>query len=200
MQNVTHEHKKIFIVFILLIVLVVGMVVVRWKKADVLKQHIALNWTTTDGRVPPPTPLPRAIYRINLEDVPVASGGTFRAKLVFEAKGFTVLGSDAIIQFDPSFLTVVEPVSPGTFFITYPRKTIDTQKGIVKISGFEMQKLRSVDQSVEFATITFQALKVGTTALKFDFEKNSTAHTTVVEKGSAKNILDAVVNADIIIK
>lgn len=191
------EYKKIVIVCAVLLLLLGGTIMVRSMKQRQLQQEIGNNSVRQISPFPTYHPV-RATYKIVLNGPTVPVGETIDAKLLFEAKGFIITGSDVYLKYDPVFLEV-QTIATGDFFLTYPRKTTDEKKGMVKLTGFQSNVTTPINQAVLFATVTFVAKQQGETSLSYDFVPDATDRTTIVEKGTAQNVLDAVDGAKVTI-
>ncbi|MBI2616558.1 hypothetical protein HYW55_00290 [Candidatus Gottesmanbacteria bacterium] len=193
------EYKKILVVFVVLVVLLIGTLVLRMQKQNELNLRLTNGNGSSSQGIVPSIP-PRGTYKIVLDKSETYVGETVTATIIFDAPGFTLSGTDAIIQFDESILNAESPITTSDFFITYPRKIIDNEKGIIKITGFQTKETVAVTTPVTLASIQFRSIKAGNTEISFDFVVNSTSHTTLVEKGTAKNIVDAIENAKVSIQ
>jgi hypothetical protein len=96
--------------------------------------------------------------------------------------GEDTLGTDAIILYDPTMLKAVS-VSEGTLYPTYNPSTnarINQEKGRIVLSGStgfnSLVKATGV-----FGKITFTPRKKGKTVLKFDYVKNDTSKSGIVD-------------------
>ena len=102
----------------------------------------------------------------------VQNSAEFVTKIYIDTSGADVAGSDVIINFNPVFLKATK-VEPGLIFDDYPLAAIDSEKGIVSVSGVSgsVDNLFNGDDVV--AKITWQAQKTGITEVSFDFTESA---------------------------
>lgn len=108
-------------------------------------------------------------------------------------------GTDAIIKFNPSQITV-SSVTPGSIYPDYPTANPDNSKGTISISGLSSVST-PYNGSGKFATINL-AVNSNASAgsqlqLTFDFDPNNKSKTTdsnVVQTATVVDILDSVTN------
>lgn len=115
--------------------------------------------------------------------------------------GYTTDSTDLVVKYDPEFL---EPqgenfAQVGQIYSEYPAVQVDEKKGLVGISGITIPGNNGFSGVGAFARLNFKARKDGQTQVTIDFEPGKTSDSNVVLSGSAKDILGAVENADIII-
>ena len=197
------ELKKILLVVGILFVLLLVFFALRWQRSLMLKK-VGDNTQKNAEKTVSETVLPQTkepSYLIGLSPNPVQSGDVVNAEVIFDAAGKEVVGSDVIIKYDPTLLQIEEEIVPGKFFSSYLRKTVDNSLGILKVTGInpagDGQKPGS---PVVFFSVIFKTIKPGASVIKFDFKKGKTNTTTLVEKGTSRNILGLVSDANLIIK
>ena len=173
------EITKIGIVTAILIILLGGFILLRIKRVQVLK---------------PAAVVPASSNQMYFKPAKTEStvGTQFDVDIYFRAKDKILFGADAVVAFDPNYLEVSQ-VQPATFFQEYPRKKIDAVNGVVKITGYNPINNKPLSEDILFATLKVKAKKKGSVKLTFDYKAGSTNATTLVERGTSKNIL-AVVN------
>lgn len=108
-------------------------------------------------------------------------------------------GTDAIIKFNPSQITV-SSITPGSIYPDYPTANPDNTKGTISISGLSSVST-PYNGSGKFATLNLTInsnASAGSTAqLTFDFDPNNKSKTTdsnVVQTATVVDILDSVTN------
>lgn len=124
-------------------------------------------------------------------------GTEFEISVDFSADGKVLDGADAIIRFDKSKIEMVE-ITNGEYFQMYPRKTIDNENGVVKVTAFQPRDDKPIKNQITLFTLKLKARKAGTAPLIFDYQKGKTNLSTVVEKGTSQNILGSVKNTEIV--
>lgn len=145
-----------------------------------------------------PTPRPRlATFSLSPAKTTVSGNDSLTLTLTL-ATEYELTGADAVLRFDPEFLTVQE-VEAGQTFSLYPRLTYDNNTGQIIITGINID-LPSSPNFPDFATITFHAKQHGTTKVQFDFKYGTTSGSTAVRAEDAKNILSHIENAKIVIR
>lgn len=184
------ESKKIFLVTGVLAILLIGIFVIRWQRQKSLSQDGKTGEVTTAKKTPTPTFEPvTGVYYALPSQKSVKAGGKVSVNVAFVAEGKKLDGSDVILKFDPNFLVADKSLVFGDYFSNYPRKEVDNSKGIIKVTGFTPKKADPITVLTSLFTVTFQAKKTGTTKITFDFVKWATSTTTLVEKGTSKNLL-----------
>ena len=129
----------------------------------------------------------------------VSQGKEFEMVIYLRADKKTLFGADAVITYDPEYLDVVE-IKEADIFKSYPKKKADAEKKLIKISGYTPANDRPLSGEQLFATLKLKAKKAGKTKLTFDFQKGRTNRSTLVEAGTSRNVLGAVLEAYIDIK
>lgn len=199
MQNA--EYKKIFIVVLVLIILTIGLFILRRERKKTLEEALKKETASTGEELQAPTITPEVlsgVYKIIFEKGNISVGESVGTSASFTTDSRILSGSDVILSFDPAYLEVEGDIKPGDYFSSYPRKLVDNAKGIVKATAFGGSG-QIVSQPTTLFTVTFKAKKEGTTTLSFDFAKGRTNLTTLVEKGTSKNILGNVYGATLTI-
>lgn len=190
------DQQKILLVFILLIVLLIGIVVLRNYKAMQLKNQME------PSQYPPITEIvkiPQGRMQVVM-DREAQVGGKIKAQVSIQTDGRELFGSDAILLYDPQYLEVADEndLVTGDYFENFPRRQIDAENGVIKVTGFS-PSTSILDEVKPLFSVSFTALKAGQTTVSIDFEKDSTNTSTLVERGTSQNILEEVVNADLTI-
>lgn len=123
---------------------------------------------------------------------------SFTLDIVLDTQGTDTDGTDAILIYDASRFTATS-ITAGTIYPDYPGSNIDEAGGKITVSGLSSVATPFVGKGT-LATINFKVLdnaQVGVSQIKFDFDPNDKAKTTdsnVVERGTASDILNSVVN------
>lgn len=129
----------------------------------------------------------------------ISLGTEFEMAVYFRTDVKNLFGADAVITYDPEYLDVVE-IKEADIFKSYPKKKADTGKKVIKITGYTPASDKPLSGEQLFATLKLKAKKAGNTKLTFDFQKGGTNRSTLVEKGTSRNVLGAVSEAYIDIK
>lgn len=195
------EMQKMGVVFGILFILLIGFLVIRMRstgKTAAPPQNT--NMTQNAG----PTVIPKrddktGVMGIEPDQVKTKPGETFRVNIYFQSGGKNVYGADAVLNYDPNFLSVNE-IIPGGVFKEYPSQKIDQNSGTVKVTGFELIPYQDAVNKPPFFSISFTAGKAGETSLTLIFQKERTNLSTIVEAGTSRNILGTVYPAKIIIR
>lgn len=194
----TNEQKKIGMVLLVLVLLVAGFFLLR-KGRTVPVENKTVQTVPTIA-VSPTSVASSGIYTILPSQSTIKSGATLALTVQFEAPGKRLDGSDVFLRFDPVYLDIDENFTYGTYFMTYPRVTVDKIKGEVKVTGFRSSQVATLNQPTVFFVVRFTARQIGRTAVSFEYQKGRTNLTTLVEKGTSKNILNQVFPASITIE
>jgi hypothetical protein len=149
-----------------------------------------------------PTPaseLPVGVMRIK---APVQSvlGQPFKVSVSLEAPNTVLSGADMILRYDPEKVSANTEIVTGDFFANYPRKQVDAAKGIIHVTGFGARILDPIQSPQEFCMITFEGKGKGTATFSIDWATNRTNLSTIVERGSSKNILGSAPEATVTIE
>lgn len=202
MQNQSgNEMKKIMFVTVILLILLVGIIAVRFQKSSQLN---GLSRSGGSGSVIPPTttvtprPAPVGAYTINPSTVNLKAGQSTTVDVLFTANNKKLDGADAVLLFDPQYLSA-GPILPGPYFGLYPRKEINNNLGFVKVTGLSRVTQTPVTSTVTFFTLTLTAKKAGTSALKFDFTYGLNNKSTLVEAKTSLNLLGVTSGSQITI-
>jgi len=132
-------------------------------------------------------------------------GQTFDTNILIDTGGKTIDGVDILyLRFDPKILEVVDSdsktpgvqIKQGTLFSMYLGNTVDNSAGKISISGLVQPGSGGFMGSGVFATITFKAKAAGNAKVSFDFTPGSTRDANMAEHGTAKDILEKVINAN----
>ncbi len=198
------EIKKIILVVMVFVILLVGLLIVRGG---------GINTKDRFAKIEPTQPIPisepvavktkipekKLAGQMRFNNIPksIKIGTEFEITVDFSANGKVLDGSDAIIRFDKSQIEIVG-ITNGEYFQLYPRKTIDNNNGVVKVTAFQARDDKPIENQITLFTLALKAKKAGTIPLKFDYIKGKTNLSTVVEKGTSQNILGSVQNTEIV--
>lgn len=137
------------------------------------------------------------------------SSGTFNkgcsttVKINLDTGGAETDGADAILTFDSSRFTAVN-ITNGTIYPDYPGNYIDNAVGKITISGLASVATPFKGQGV-LATVNFTVAGTapeGATQMTLDFDpqdKSKTTDSNVVQRGTAVDVLNSVVDGNYII-
>ena len=106
-----------------------------------------------------------ASLKFDKTTVSTTNGGTFEIAVTVDPGSDTLSSVDAYVAYDASYLKV-NTVTAGTLFPTVSNDI--STSGKVYIAGMVNDPTTSISTSGTVATITFQALKDGSTTLTFD--------------------------------
>lgn len=193
------EYKKIAVVVLVLLVLLSAIAFLRLRSNKTpggQKQSVNVAYQIA-------TPTPSGLigsYSVVFEDKKPKVGQPISAIVSFSAKGKRIVGTDVILHFDPAFLVPDKKLKLLDFFTRYPRQEVDLVKGTIKVTGFQAKNDQPLTTPNVLFIATFQVKKTGATRLWFDFVPGKTNLTTLVEKGTSKNILGIVKDAAITIE
>lgn len=126
-------------------------------------------------------------------------GCSFSLDINLDTGGAATDGTDVVLLFDPSKLTV-NSITPGTIYSDYPGSNFDNSAGKITVSGLSSVTSSFTGHGV-LASLAFTVVNVATssTQIKFDFDPNDKAKTTdsnVVDRNSAADILGNVTNGN----
>lgn len=112
-------------------------------------------------------------------------------------------GADMVIIYDPRVLSLVPgsagaPVSVGLLYSDYPLNKADETLGRIMVSGITSRPGGILPQGV-FGTVTFRANQAGRASISLDFTPGSTTDSNIIETKTARDLLDGVNNAEVVI-
>lgn len=135
--------------------------------------------------------VPKATFRIN-EVVPVTVN--------INTGGHSIDGVDLIVSFDPKILeATTSGLIKGKIFDEYPLLSVDSNKGLIYISGVNSAK-NAFNGIGQFALLNLKAKIPGQTTLSINFKKGATTDSNLVETGTSKNILETVNNLELTVQ
>ncbi|OGG16354.1 hypothetical protein A3D05_01565 [Candidatus Gottesmanbacteria bacterium RIFCSPHIGHO2_02_FULL_40_24] len=185
------EKQKIFIVLLILAVLISGIIYIRKRNSSVKiipEVQIQEKEETFEDEE-----IKGGSIFLSTDTPLIKVGSEATVSVNFGAYGKNIFGSDVILLFDPEYLSTDENmIEPGDFFTSIPRKTVDTDNGIIKITAIEGRDEVLTEEVSNAFSIRFRGLKPGSSVISFSFIKNETNTTTLVERGSSQNLLDEV--------
>lgn len=195
------EMNKIVFVLVILFILLTGLVFVRQMRQAALRTQLAKQQPKMTDITLPTVESDNAtgILRLVPARYQAKVGDAFTLSVELDAIGKQLDGADAILRFDPTVLEVVD-INPGTYFSTYPRKTIDNVNGSVKVTGFTSSVLPPLESPQQLFTLNMQAKKAGSYKVTIEFIKDETTLSNLVEHITSKNILGEVENAQVVIQ
>lgn len=124
-------------------------------------------------------------------------GDTAMVDIRVSTGGYTTLGTDASIKYDPSFLEASSGAfTQGNLYPDYPIVTIDNQKGSVKVSAVDPQG-NGFNGNGILGTVRFTTKKQGKASLTVEYQPNSSVFSNMVDIQSSKDILGAFYGVDL---
>lgn len=104
------------------------------------------------------------------------TGNNFDVKILINTNGQKTLGGDAIVVYDPNFLTINPPAVKGTFFDVFQDHTIGGTTNKYLLSAWQTTDVNPVSTANDslFGTVTFNAKSSGNTTLSFDCTTGTT--------------------------
>ncbi len=156
---------------------------------------------------PPPPPvrktnIPKTVGKISLT-VPKANvkvNEIVSVSVVIDTGGRTIDGADLVVRFDPKILEATPGgLVKGGLFDEYPLVAVDKKTGLISISGVNSLK-KGYQGTGQFATLNLKAKLPGNTAITIDFNKGSTTDSNLTETGTAKDLLEAVDNLELVVQ
>ncbi len=197
------EIIRVGIVLIILLLLLVILIFLRIKS----KQRLIEVQNGKGVLATPTVTVGENIYNnimfFRPEKKLVTVNEEFDLSIFFQADKKTINGADAVIFYNPEAIEVVEiqaSSETGEYFKSYLKKKIDPVKKVIKITGYQPKDQGALSGEKRFATLKLRAKKKGLETLSFDFVAGTTNRTTLVEKGTGKNLLGNAIGAEIEIK
>lgn len=124
-------------------------------------------------------------------------GCNFSLSVIVNTGGVQTDGTDAILFYDPTRFLATK-INNGTIYVDYPGNNIDTQNGKITVSGLSSVSSAFVGTGI-LATIDLKVLDnapEGLTQIKFDFTRDSTTDSNVVERGTVSDVLSQVIDGN----
>ena len=140
--------------------------------------------------LPKLTPVLASTLSLNPQYTNVEQGKDLVVDVVLTGKGELIDGCDAVVTYDPNFLSVKD-VKQGTFFANYPLKNDDGQ-GKLQITALAPQDGIKISGGKVIATVTFEIMDSGQTQVGLAFTSGSTSDSNVpLHKTSADSLTAA---------
>lgn len=110
-------------------------------------------------------------------------------------------GTDVVIKYDPKVLEASSGAfEKGTIYSEYPNIKVDSQDGLIQLSGISSTAGQGFQGVGVFGRLNFKTKAQGSTTLSVDFVKNATHESNIVENQSGKDVLVGVSNLNLNIK
>ena len=122
-------------------------------------------------------------------------GEKFSVGIILESKDYPVNGTDVILNFDPTLLTIEEKgVQTTSVFPLYPRNWVNKEKGEVILTGLATAPAENPfggPQTLGF--LTFRGLKQGLAQVSIvHSQKEGSPSSTIIKAKGSENILSEV--------
>ncbi len=187
------SHALIHWLFLILVVAVCGYAfqdeLYAWL-SDADQNQVTVN-----------LPSDQAVISIDPQNKSVKIGDTFSANIILNTRGGPIDAVDIYtLHYDPTLLQVIDDmpdqkgiqIQPGIIIPFNAVNLVNESTGTIKLGQASAGGASFTGQGV-LATVHFKAIGVGTSFLKFDFNKGSTVDTNAAHRGKDK--LAAVVDA-----
>jgi len=132
------------------------------------------------------------------ESAALTVGKTYSTQVVLDTKNKVIIGSDAVLSYDPSIIEV-SSIEEGSIFPRYPSVDFSQESGKIIISAVAPPGQEFTGNGL-LATIYFKALKAGSSEFKFKFNPGYTNDSNVTETNSAKDLLGTANNLPLTIE
>lgn len=149
--------------------------------------------------VPTPTPIRSTMYT-QPASVETIVGRRFDVTIVIDAKNTVINGVDSVISYDPTMLRIAQVTAPASQDKTLSLLRKQVENGKIYITAIKTVANDIPTQELPIAKLSIQALKSGTTILKFENKPGTTTASTIIQALGSVNILDKVTNATIVVK
>lgn len=150
--------------------------------------------------VPVPTSAPKATLSLDPSTSNLNRGCDFSVNVNVDTGGAKTDGTDAILLYDPTRLTVAS-ITSGKIYADYPSDDIDQNVGKITISGLSSVSTPFTGKGT-LATVNFSvkgSASLGATKIHFDFDpnnKNKSTDSNVVERETVVDVLESVVSGN----
>ncbi len=192
------KNKKLLIVLLVLVLSVESL----WAVGFIRKNNKTINFS-------PAKLLPKKdMGRLSLTPgrIETKSGEQFSLGVIVDPKNYQINGVDAVIQYDPNVLTVVDAdnqkpqvqVAQGDLFPTLLINSVDPLEGIITLTASRLSKdTPAINTSGSLANITFISQISGTTQVRILFDPNTSSTSNIMQADTSNNILTDVDHATI---
>lgn len=117
-------------------------------------------------------------------------GDKVAVNIRLSTSGHNISGTDLILRFDPKILQASSSAfAKGSIFADYPQISVDSQIGVMTVSGVSGLNKKYFNGIGRFGTITFIAQASGQTSLSITFTKDSTTDTNVFDASTNQDVL-----------
>lgn len=135
----------------------------------------------------------------------VKVGDQITATITIDTKGGESVGTDVVLDYDPSILEVVDAdsaaagvqITKGTLYDFVPLNTVLLATGRISYSAAQQPTNPSYKGAGTLATVTFKAKAPGDSQLAFEFQPGSLRDTNIVKANDSRDLLSKVTNAEV---
>ena len=156
-------------------------------------------WLISSGRIKPFAAGAGGSISLSPSSGTITVGQNLTVSIIANSAGQEVTGVDVrFLHYNPSDLELQGQIQKGSIFSSYSTASVDTNTGMISISGTIAGGETQKAISGVLATMTFKALKVGTTQLNFDYDPanpQKTTDTNMVQNDGSGNISDILEQA-----
>lgn len=177
------KSKKYIIVGV--IAFVINLILVGYLYLGTKKNSVALESVKIVEQKAIITPHKKlAEFRLQADKKSITVGSVFTINIQLDSPD-KLLGADAVITYDPSYLKVTK-LEAGSMFANYPRLLDNRDRNRVIVTGVNIEKDQS-QKGVDFAQIHFTGIKAGSTTISFELDKQKGS--TAIRANDGENIL-----------
>lgn len=120
-------------------------------------------------------------------------GETVPVKVRVWTGGRITSGTDLVLRFDPKVLEASSTAFVrGKIYTDYPLISVDSQRGVIRVSGIASTAKAAFSGIGEFGVINFKAKGIGVTTLTVDFKKGLTNESNVMGVSTNEDLLEKV--------
>lgn len=181
------KAKKIIysLIFLIILEIFIGVKIYKSKNYP-SSQNLSVQEKSSDG----------PFFSFSPKEGILKVGEVKEIKIIVNSKGKFLTGADAVINFDPNAIEIVNNPQAGEIFPFYPVLKVKPDKGEVDITGTITDPNQPHFQGEGvLAAIFIKPLKSGETFLKFNFTPGKTNDSNLAEKETGQDVLVKVENA-----
>lgn len=132
------------------------------------------------------------------QKIEVKKGDKFTVSIIINSDVYSD-GTDLSLFYDPKFVSIENekiPLQVANIYNNYPQNKVDSQKGIVTVSGITDKKGGVLTNGL-FGTIEFIAKNPGVSKISIDFAPGSTTDSNIINSLTGVDALEEAENAEV---
>ena len=191
-QTVPNKRFNPKIILLILAVVVLAEIIFAIKTLTSPISEISQNKTS----------LGKANIALLLGKSEYVVGDTLPIKIRVDTNDNKTSGTDVLLRFDPKIFEAsgTGVITVGTIYPDYPVASVDSQAGLITISGISPNKESGFSGAGILATVNLRAKAPGQTKITLDFTQDSIKDTNILDATSSRDLLQQVMPLSLTIK